>query len=82
MPKTYEGWTNHLKFILMELVISKIEVGTTFQRSPVCWAKVGDVQLTGPEIIYETTEKKCKFDNACRLQEIGKEVMPMSSESL
>ncbi|GJZ55051.1 hypothetical protein Tco_0610244 [Tanacetum coccineum] len=26
-------------------------------RSPVCWAKVGDVQLTGPEIIHETTEK-------------------------
>ncbi|GJU18165.1 putative reverse transcriptase domain-containing protein [Tanacetum coccineum] len=26
-------------------------------RSPVCWAKVGDVQLTRPEIIYETTEK-------------------------
>ncbi|GKC90170.1 putative reverse transcriptase domain-containing protein [Tanacetum coccineum] len=26
-------------------------------RSPVCWALVGDVQLTGPEIIHETTEK-------------------------
>nr|GEX64143.1 hypothetical protein [Tanacetum cinerariifolium] len=26
-------------------------------RSPVCWAKVGDVQLTGPDIIHETTEK-------------------------
>ncbi|GKF80693.1 putative reverse transcriptase domain-containing protein, partial [Tanacetum coccineum] len=26
-------------------------------RSPVCWADVGDVQLTGPEIIHETTEK-------------------------
>ncbi|GJX36388.1 putative reverse transcriptase domain-containing protein [Tanacetum coccineum] len=26
-------------------------------KSPVCWAKVGDVQLTGPEIIHETTEK-------------------------
>ncbi|GJT53227.1 putative reverse transcriptase domain-containing protein [Tanacetum coccineum] len=26
-------------------------------RSLVCWAEVGDVQLTGPEIIYETTEK-------------------------
>nr|GEU98305.1 reverse transcriptase domain-containing protein [Tanacetum cinerariifolium] len=26
-------------------------------RSPVCWAKVGDVQLIGPEIIHETTEK-------------------------
>nr|GFA76734.1 reverse transcriptase domain-containing protein [Tanacetum cinerariifolium] len=26
-------------------------------RSPVCWAKVEDSQLTGPEIIQETTEK-------------------------
>ncbi|GKG08703.1 putative reverse transcriptase domain-containing protein, partial [Tanacetum coccineum] len=26
-------------------------------RSTVCWAKVGDVQLTRPEIIYEPTEK-------------------------
>ncbi|GJY03487.1 hypothetical protein Tco_0369427 [Tanacetum coccineum] len=26
-------------------------------RSPVCWAKVGDNQLTGLEIVHETTEK-------------------------
>ncbi|GJV33982.1 reverse transcriptase domain-containing protein [Tanacetum coccineum] len=26
-------------------------------RSPVCWAEVGDVQLTGPKIIYENTKK-------------------------
>nr|GEW27300.1 reverse transcriptase domain-containing protein [Tanacetum cinerariifolium] len=26
-------------------------------RSPVCWSKVRDVQLTGHEIIHETTEK-------------------------
>ncbi|GJV32175.1 putative reverse transcriptase domain, ribonuclease H-like domain, aspartic peptidase domain protein [Tanacetum coccineum] len=26
-------------------------------RSPVCWAEVGYVQLTGPKIIHETTEK-------------------------
>ncbi|GJX44067.1 reverse transcriptase domain, reverse transcriptase zinc-binding domain protein [Tanacetum coccineum] len=26
-------------------------------RSPVCWAEVGDVQLTGQKIIHETTEK-------------------------
>ncbi|GJY44415.1 putative reverse transcriptase domain-containing protein [Tanacetum coccineum] len=26
-------------------------------RSPICWAEVGDSQLTGPEIIRETTEK-------------------------
>ncbi|GKF14676.1 putative reverse transcriptase domain-containing protein [Tanacetum coccineum] len=26
-------------------------------RSPVCWAEIGDVQLTGLEIIHETTKK-------------------------
>ncbi|GJY82304.1 putative reverse transcriptase domain-containing protein [Tanacetum coccineum] len=26
-------------------------------RLPVCWAEVGQVQLTGPEIVQETTEK-------------------------
>ncbi|GKB96698.1 hypothetical protein Tco_0982835, partial [Tanacetum coccineum] len=25
-------------------------------RSPVCWAEVREVQLTGPEIVQETTE--------------------------
>ncbi|GJU02899.1 putative reverse transcriptase domain-containing protein [Tanacetum coccineum] len=30
-------------------------------RSPVCWAKIGDAQLTGPEIIRETTEKIFKI---------------------
>ncbi|KAI3790531.1 hypothetical protein L2E82_03636 [Cichorium intybus] len=26
-------------------------------RSPICWVEVGDTQITGPEIIHETTEK-------------------------
>ncbi|GJY21033.1 putative reverse transcriptase domain-containing protein [Tanacetum coccineum] len=26
-------------------------------RSPVCWADVGEVQIIGPEIVQETTEK-------------------------
>nr|GEY13269.1 putative reverse transcriptase domain-containing protein [Tanacetum cinerariifolium] len=26
-------------------------------RSPVCWAKIGEAQLTGPKLIQETTEK-------------------------
>ncbi|GJX02625.1 hypothetical protein Tco_0186538 [Tanacetum coccineum] len=26
-------------------------------RSPICWAEVGDAQLTGQEIVHETTEK-------------------------
>ncbi|GJV84966.1 putative reverse transcriptase domain-containing protein [Tanacetum coccineum] len=35
-------------------------------RSPICWAEVGDAQLTGPEIICETTEKIIQIKN--RLQ--------------
>ncbi|GJS18955.1 putative reverse transcriptase domain-containing protein [Tanacetum coccineum] len=38
-------------------------------RSAVCWAEVGDAQLTGPEIIHETTEKiiqiKSRIQAAC-----------------
>nr|GEZ85728.1 putative reverse transcriptase domain-containing protein [Tanacetum cinerariifolium] len=26
-------------------------------RSPICWVEVGDAQLTGPEIVHETTKK-------------------------
>ena len=26
-------------------------------RSPICWTEVGDSQLTGPELVYETTKK-------------------------
>ncbi|GJV78513.1 putative reverse transcriptase domain-containing protein [Tanacetum coccineum] len=34
-------------------------------RSPVCWSEVGDSQLTGPEMIRETTEKiKCLSDES------------------
>ncbi|GKD09208.1 putative reverse transcriptase domain-containing protein, partial [Tanacetum coccineum] len=32
-------------------------------RSPVCWAKVRDAQLTGPAIIHETTEKIVQIKN-------------------
>ncbi|GJU74087.1 putative reverse transcriptase domain, ribonuclease H-like domain, aspartic peptidase domain protein, partial [Tanacetum coccineum] len=30
-------------------------------HSPVCWTEVGEAQLTGPEIIHETTEKIFKI---------------------
>ncbi|GKA12377.1 putative reverse transcriptase domain-containing protein [Tanacetum coccineum] len=32
-------------------------------RSPVCWSEVGDSQLTGPEMIRETTEKIVQIKN-------------------
>ncbi|GKA00621.1 putative reverse transcriptase domain-containing protein [Tanacetum coccineum] len=41
-------------------------------RSPVCWAEVGEVQLTGPEIVQETTKKivqiKQRIQAACDRQ--------------
>ncbi|GJU57667.1 hypothetical protein Tco_1235433 [Tanacetum coccineum] len=41
-------------------------------RSPICWAEVGNSQLTSPEIIHETTEKiiqiKSRIQAACDLQ--------------
>ncbi|GKB42169.1 putative reverse transcriptase domain-containing protein [Tanacetum coccineum] len=35
----------------------EIDFGKGWCRSPVCWAEVGEVQLTGPELVQETTEK-------------------------
>ncbi|GJS15948.1 putative reverse transcriptase domain-containing protein [Tanacetum coccineum] len=32
-------------------------------RSPVCWSEVGDSQLTGPELIHDTTEKIVQIKN-------------------
>ncbi|GJW79272.1 putative reverse transcriptase domain, ribonuclease H-like domain, aspartic peptidase domain protein [Tanacetum coccineum] len=45
-----KSWDNHLPLC----------------RSPVCWSEVGDVQLTGPEIVQQTTEKIVQIRN--RLQ--------------
>jgi hypothetical protein len=32
-------------------------------RSPICWAEVGESQLTGPELVHETTEKIIQIRN-------------------
>ncbi|GJU43658.1 hypothetical protein Tco_1200924 [Tanacetum coccineum] len=32
-------------------------------RSPVCWSEVGESQLTGPELVRETTEKIVQIKN-------------------
>ncbi|KAI3815782.1 hypothetical protein L1987_15464 [Smallanthus sonchifolius] len=32
-------------------------------RSPICWAEVGDNQLTGPELVLETSEKIIQIRN-------------------
>ncbi|GJZ99226.1 putative reverse transcriptase domain-containing protein [Tanacetum coccineum] len=66
LKKLY-SWPN-MKAIIAEyvgkcLTCSRVKVESPFETlygrkciSPVCWAEVGDVQLTGPEIIHETNE--------------------------
>ncbi|GJV00270.1 putative reverse transcriptase domain-containing protein [Tanacetum coccineum] len=61
-----KGWVNHLplvEFSYNNSYHARIKAapfealyGQKY-RSPVCWAEVGQVQLTGPEIVQETTEK-------------------------
>ncbi|GKA38230.1 putative reverse transcriptase domain-containing protein [Tanacetum coccineum] len=61
-----KGWVNHLplvEFAYNNSYHASIKA-TPFEalysrkcRSPVCWAEVGEVQLTGPEMVQETTEK-------------------------
>ncbi|GJV04818.1 putative reverse transcriptase domain-containing protein [Tanacetum coccineum] len=61
-----KGWVNH--FPLVEFLynnsyhasIKAAPFEALYSRKcrlPVCWAEVGEVQLTGPEIVQETTEK-------------------------
>ncbi|GKA74015.1 putative reverse transcriptase domain-containing protein [Tanacetum coccineum] len=61
-----KGWVNHLplvEFSYNNSYHASIKAAP-FEalygrkcRSPVCWAEVGEVQLTGPEIVQETTKK-------------------------
>ncbi|GJU57413.1 putative reverse transcriptase domain-containing protein [Tanacetum coccineum] len=61
-----KGWVNHfllVKFSYNNSYHASIKAAP-FEalygrkcRSPFCWAEVGEVQLTGPEIVQETTEK-------------------------
>jgi hypothetical protein len=64
------GWANHLpliEFSYNNSYHSSIKAAP-FEalygrkcRSPVCWAEVGEVQLTGPEMVRDTTEKIVKI---------------------
>nr|GEU75641.1 putative reverse transcriptase domain-containing protein [Tanacetum cinerariifolium] len=63
---TKKGWDRHLplvEFSYNNSYHTSINA-TSFEalygqkcRSPICWAEVGDAQLTSPEIIHETTKK-------------------------
>ncbi|GKC60625.1 putative reverse transcriptase domain-containing protein, partial [Tanacetum coccineum] len=61
-----KGWVNHLPLVEFSynnsyhasIKAAPFEAlyGRKY-RSPVCWAEVGEVQLTGPELVQETTDK-------------------------
>ncbi|GJS65057.1 putative reverse transcriptase domain-containing protein [Tanacetum coccineum] len=61
-----KGWVNHLplvEFSYSNSYHASIKAAP-FEalygrkcRSPICWVEVGEVPLTGPEIVQETTEK-------------------------
>ncbi|GJY82344.1 putative reverse transcriptase domain-containing protein [Tanacetum coccineum] len=61
-----KGWVNHLPLVEFSYnnsyhaSIKAVPFEALYGqkcRSPVCWAEVGQVQLTGPELVQETTEK-------------------------
>ncbi|GJT34605.1 putative reverse transcriptase domain-containing protein [Tanacetum coccineum] len=69
-PDFAKGWEKHLPLVEFSYnnsyhaSIKAAPFEALYGRkciSPVCWAKVGDVQLTGPEIIHGTTEKIVKI---------------------
>ncbi|GJU87751.1 putative reverse transcriptase domain-containing protein [Tanacetum coccineum] len=51
-------------------------------QSPVCWAEVGDVQLTGLEIIHETTEKICHLEKVSSDSESEESITPGTLDHL
>ncbi|GJY41903.1 putative reverse transcriptase domain-containing protein [Tanacetum coccineum] len=61
-----KGWVNNLPLVEFSYnnsyhaSIKTASFEVLYYRkccSPVCWAEVGEVKLTGPEIVQETTEK-------------------------
>nr|GEV52928.1 putative reverse transcriptase domain-containing protein [Tanacetum cinerariifolium] len=78
-----KGWVNH--FTLVEFSYNSSYHASIkaapFEalydqkcRSPWCWAEVGEVQLTGPEIVQETPRRSSKSRKEYKPHVIGKRV--------
>nr|GEW69625.1 hypothetical protein [Tanacetum cinerariifolium] len=80
-----KGWDRHLHLVAFSynnsyhtsIKAAPFEAlyGQKFQ-SPVCWTKVEDSQLTGPEIIHETTKRSFKSKVVFKLHVIDKRATP------
>ncbi|GJU60505.1 hypothetical protein Tco_1238271 [Tanacetum coccineum] len=63
------GWVNHFAVWSSSLYNNSLSLSSSIKaapfealygqkcRSPMCWAEVGQVQITGPKIVQETTNK-------------------------
>nr|GEV71670.1 putative reverse transcriptase domain-containing protein [Tanacetum cinerariifolium] len=80
-----KGWEKHLPLVEFSYSNSYYAIIRTSPfkalygrkcRSPICWAEVGDVQRTGPEIIYKTTEKIVQIRQRCKLDHVMLKVSP------
>ncbi|GKB20813.1 putative reverse transcriptase domain-containing protein [Tanacetum coccineum] len=49
-------------------------------RSPICWAEVGDSQITGPEIVHEQPKRSFRSKAESKLPAIDKRVTPTRGE--
>ncbi|GJZ50967.1 hypothetical protein Tco_0605482 [Tanacetum coccineum] len=61
--RTYEEWIKHLKYVLMELVVLRIEA---------------DYHSLDQKYSMKPPRRLCKFDNACKLQETDNEIGPVA----
>ncbi|GJY60416.1 putative reverse transcriptase domain-containing protein [Tanacetum coccineum] len=83
-----KGWVNHLPLVEFSYnnsyhaSIKAAPFEALYDRkchSPVCWAEVGQVQLTGPDLVRETTEKIIQIKQRMQPLAIDKRVMPIKS---
>nr|GEU50964.1 hypothetical protein [Tanacetum cinerariifolium] len=75
-----KGWDKHLplvEFLYNNSYHTSIKAlyGRKY-RSPICWAEVRDRQLTGPEIIHETTEKIVQIKSRIQAARDRQRAMP------
>ncbi|GKD92902.1 putative reverse transcriptase domain-containing protein [Tanacetum coccineum] len=69
MSTTYHPETNGQSERTIQTLEDKLRACVLYGRkcrSPVCWAKVGDAQHTGPAIIHETIEKIVQIKSRIR----------------
>ncbi|GJX35292.1 putative reverse transcriptase domain-containing protein [Tanacetum coccineum] len=84
-----KGWDRHLPLVEFSYnnsyhtSIKAVPFEALYGRkcqSSICWAEVGDAQLTGPEIVHETTEKIIQNhkENSSLCQDKAEELIPIA----